>query len=59
MMAIITWAADPVKPMVIGALLYVWIALALYFTGKPWFGGMWLAYAAANLFLIGHTITGK
>lgn len=56
---LLMWAADPVNPMVLGALLYLWTGAALYFLDKPWFGGMWIAYAFANFFLIQHTLTGK
>jgi len=45
--------------MVLGALLYVWIGVAMMLTDKPFFGGMWFAYAFANLFLVLHATTGR
>ena len=57
--SILLWGADPTKPMIIGALLYVWTGVALYYSDKPYFGSVWFMYALANLFLVFHTTTGR
>jgi len=57
--SLISFGTNPVYPMVLGALLYVWIGVALVVTDKPYFGGMWFAYAFANAFLVLHSLTGR
>jgi len=53
---ILLFGANPVIPISIGIVLYIWIAIGYSMSGKPWFGGMWLCYSAANLFVLIHTL---
>lgn len=37
-------------------VLYLWIALGNFIMHQGWLAGMWVAYAFANVFLIGDWI---
>lgn len=52
----LVWAAkNPVPPMLMGCVLYIWIALGFMMLNEKWMGGMWFCYAIANIMLAGHT----
>jgi hypothetical protein len=55
MNSIFLWATNPVWPMIMGAVLYIWITIGFFYKGWPWFGTMWLCYAFANLALAMHS----
>lgn len=53
MWQLVTFAAThPQVPLILGVLLYIWIAVASFMIGKYPLSGMWLCYAVANAFMV-------
>lgn len=56
MIDLLAWAAkNPVPPMLMGVVLYMWIGGGFLYMKEYWMSGMWFSYAFANLMFAGHT----
>lgn len=47
---------NPIIPVAIGILVYLWATGGWWYTGRPFMGAMWFFYGMANLALILDTL---
>lgn len=56
---LIELGTNPIYPIILATILYLWVCLGFTLSDKPWFAGMWAAYAVANFCLLMHAVTGR
>jgi hypothetical protein len=56
MKAFFLLGANPIIPVAIGILIYLWATAGWSYIGRPFMGAMWFFYGMANLALILDTL---